>query len=246
MLKAHASRLAGHGTSPTPGTSSRPPGDRFYGRGRRYPLLRAYGRVPARPAAAQPQQQRPHDHLSGRPAGHSSRDLQQRTLHFRPVHASGVFRPVGTDRVGLPKDMRKGPFLVRATAPPELVDQEGLRLGLQSVRLQVRQGTSQERLGLDASAADEQHFWQDRGGRRRQEEEAPQPQLPALPGHLREPPHRDGSPRSRRQPVVLQHRLLLTADVGQRAQCLPSSCPFQEEVEDRIAREDSVSLDGSR
>lgn len=204
-------------------------------------MLRAHRGLSARPATAKPQQQRPHAHLPGRPAGHGPRDLQQRTVHRRPVHAPRVLRSVGTDRTGLSEDLRQGQVLERASTTPEPLDEEGLRSRLQGVRLPVRPWPSEEGPGLDAAAAHEPHLWAHRGDRRRQEEETQQEQEPeADAGRLRQSLSRDdwrgAADAWQGWKSVVEHRVIVAAGFRQRDQHLACSCSFQEEVQDRDRR----------
>ncbi|VEN47816.1 unnamed protein product, partial [Callosobruchus maculatus] len=132
----------GHGPSPALGHLCDGPA---VGRGP-HPLLRAHRRMsqgPATPAPFHPhphQQQRPHDHLPGRPQGHRASDVQQRTVYGWTIHASRVLRPMGTISARLFEDMRKGPVLVRAPTPSELWTKKGYDLAYKACACKCGRG----------------------------------------------------------------------------------------------------------
>lgn len=104
-------------------------------------------------------------------------NLHERKLQRRPVHARRVLRPVGAERAGLPEVDRARPLLVRQAAPTEPVDEEGLRLGLQGVRLPLRPRAHQERPRLGAADHGES-VWRSLGRRsvEKEEEEEQEPE----------------------------------------------------------------------
>lgn len=127
-------------------------------------MLRAYWRMPQdEPARLRTLQHRP----AVRRGPHH---LHQRELQRRPVHARRVLRPVGTERSRLPEVDRTRPILVGQAATTEPVDEEGLRLGVQGVRLPLRPWTHQERPRLGTTNYGES-VWRSLGRRRVEEEE---------------------------------------------------------------------------
>lgn len=87
-------------------------------------------------------------HLPRGAEGLRAGDLQQRGLSHRPLHAPRVLRAVGAGRVDVPQDLRESPLLVRAAEAPEPLDEEGVRPGVQGVRLPVRARPPEEGSGL--------------------------------------------------------------------------------------------------
>lgn len=135
--------------------------------------------------------------------------------------------------------MRPCALLVRATETPESLDQEGLRPGLQSVRLPLRPRTLKEGPGLVPAGA--KRRLPGRSGQA--QEETPQPpqhtadarRLGATPRRQRGTAHRRGSGAGR-LPQLL-HRVLLAPGVRlQRALRVPGARwqRRQEEVQIRI------------
>lgn len=205
------------------------------GRGAREPqperdhVLRAQQRVPPQLRAHQP----------GRPARDGQGQLQQRQLHRGQVHAPGVLRDLGAVRADVPQVVREGALLVGAPETPEPLDQEGVRPGVQGVRLQVRKGTLEEGPGLGAAAA----RLRDEGGRQQQQEEeaSQQEQLQAgarCGSSSQRPAQAHGGAAHRSSPCpnresVLVQRLVLAAGLG--VQRLPNTHQQwnQEEVQVR-------------
>lgn len=109
--------------------------------------------------------------LQHRPAvRRDSHHLHQRELQRRPVHARRVLRPVGTERPRLPKVNWTRPLLVRQAATTEPVDEKGLRLGVQGMRLPLWPRTHQERSRL-GTANHGESVWRSLGRRSDSEEE---------------------------------------------------------------------------
>lgn len=129
--------IPSHGPAPAPRACAGPSGCRTRRILRCNALLRTHRWMSSSAATAKPQQQRSHAHLLGRPSRHRSRNLQQRSLPRRPLHAPRVLRSVGTDCFGVFENVWPRAFLVRATASSESLDQKRLRLGVQSVWLQM-------------------------------------------------------------------------------------------------------------
>lgn len=81
----------------------------------------------------------------------SPRDMQQRHVRRRPVHASWMFRAMGSRRPRLPEVLRPSTFVVWEAETSEFMDKEGLWLGVQGLRLPVRPRAFEERFGLGAA-----------------------------------------------------------------------------------------------
>lgn len=134
--------------------------------------------------------------------------MQQRHVRRRPVHAQRMLRAMGVRSARLHKVLREGEILVWEAETSESVDEEGLWLGVQGLRLPVRGRAFEEGSGLGSSGGDAGRWW---------EEAAAASSVGPRAGAA-------GGPHARLQHVLVGLVLASVSDL--RALHQPYTCPY--------------------